>query len=189
MRGATLEGKADKTALAISTHTPHAGRDRIPPLLECKELDFNSHAPCGARQASLSLKDAAAAFQLTRPMRGATKTACNRTQLRGISTHTPHAGRDRAHEPEAVTINKFQLTRPMRGATYSCSRCTCYGRFQLTRPMRGATQTFRFLWDGHNISTHTPHAGRDFIEYFDYILVFISTHTPHAGRDPIYCIT
>ena len=36
------------------------------------------------------------AFQLTRPMRGVTEVEANDWQNYGISTHTPHAGRDHA---------------------------------------------------------------------------------------------
>ena len=57
-------------------------------------------------------------FQLTRPMRGATR------RLRGRRVLRP----------------RFQLTRPMRGATRP--RPMGYAGanpFQLTRPMRGAT--------------------------------------------------
>ena len=36
-----------------------------------------------------------------------------------------------------------------------------------------------------NISTHTPHTGRD-VDIIEYIgIITISTHTPHTGRDEI----
>ena len=71
--------------------------------------------------------------------------------------------------------------------------------------MRGATLTARFTHKELNISTHTPHAGRDMVTaVFSFTGRFlltrpmrgatresekngekqiISTHTPHAGRD------
>ena len=105
------------------------------------------------------------AFQLTRPMRGATfcyirrgkkrnanfnshapcgaqrdNAYTHRTADRCISTHTPHAGRN---------------------AKYRSLFFTCC-----------------------SISTHTPHAGRNIIGYQDNGKPKrISTHTPHAGRN------
>ena len=81
---------------------------------------------------------------------------------------------------------RFQLTRPMRGATDVCSQRSASTGFQLTRPMRGATYRQCNLYVKIRISTHTPHAGRDLVEYcLIQAGVPISTHTPHAGRDSI----
>ena len=109
-----------------------------------KIFNFNSHAPCGAQLAAarydygrqkfqltrpmrgatvkcLDSRFAAEVFQLTRPMRGATlilKTL--RLSGKTISTHTPHAGRNKfACVLYFSFIRPFQLTRPMRGATIS----------------------------------------------------------------------
>ena len=59
-------------------------------------------------------------------------------------------------------------------------------RFQLTRPMRGVTGWYKILDDSTNISTHTPHAGRDGGHCTLQYALPISTHTPHAGRDDKY---
>ena len=74
MRGATIDTVATDTRNEISTHTPHAGRDKDMVLQIAKQListhtphagrdileaeltssplDFYSHAPCGARRLS-----------------------------------------------------------------------------------------------------------------------------------------
>ena len=78
----------------ISTHTPHAGRDRLTGIPLDKIIDFNSHAPCGARLNPRRASRRAAKFQLTRPMRGATLPGFHPFAEAVISTHTPHAGRD-----------------------------------------------------------------------------------------------
>ena len=49
--------------------------------------------------------------------------------------------------------------------------------------MRGATKALRLVYDVVNISTHTPHAGRDDVIHMPVKTFSISTHTPHAGRD------
>ena len=50
--------------------------------------------------------------------------------------------------------------------------------------MRGATRhSFRFIIITHIISTHAPHARRDYFSGSDGIDDTISTHAPHARRD------
>ena len=56
-----------------------------------------------------------------------------------ISTHTPHARRDR----DFNIINSESV------------------EFQLTRLMRGVTSGMLCIWCTDQISTHTPHARRD----------------------------
>ena len=41
-------GSKSTRFLPISTHTPHAGRDGWPAAEERRSSDFYSHAPCGA---------------------------------------------------------------------------------------------------------------------------------------------
>ena len=50
--------------------------------------------------------------------------------------------------------------------------------------MRGATCYCVWFRCARQISTHTPHAGRDTLVKDDLQRFWISTHTPHAGRDP-----
>ena len=49
--------------------------------------------------------------------------------------------------------------------------------------MRGVTKNLEDRIVHNEISTHTPHAGRDVIAYNLKSQNKISTHTPHAGRD------
>ena len=143
MRGATAANDPVRVWRAISTHTPHAGRDRkfirryggqristhtphagrdfyfssvvssfgvfllTRPMRGATSFrccgsfcawNFYSHAPCGARLKTIESNERALKFLLTRPMRGATVTLLNGIILIPISTHTPHAGRDRRRE-------------------------------------------------------------------------------------------
>ena len=79
----------------ISTHTPRVGRDRRDGVFPVGELNFNSHAPCGARQNGYYTIPDDEKFQLTRPVWGATVSVSTITQ---------------------GTVS-FQLTRPVWGAT------------------------------------------------------------------------
>ena len=49
----------------------------------------------------------------------------------------------------------------MRGVTALDAFIALDLAFQLTRPMRGVTEADRRKWEAMQISTHTPHAGRD----------------------------
>ena len=124
-----------------------------------------------------------AGFLLTRPMRGATFCLFVANTAYLISTHTPHAGRDRLHCPEGRRKRHFYSHAPCgarHGPTIHSPRNV---RFLLTRPMRGATGTGSSQAKGIEISTHTPHAGRDERFLRNLHIHCISTHTPHAGRD------
>jgi len=80
----------------------------------------------------------------------------------GISTHSPHAGRDRSLTHEGLPLAKFQPTLPMRGETSaSCSVAYSVKKFQPTLPMRGETIKKDDEERINAISTHSPHAGRD----------------------------
>ncbi len=121
-------------------------------------------------------------FLLTRPMRGVTHSGCSATRWTGISTHTPHARRDRKSQyffdgqqflltrpMRGVTGQRnseknrlrFLLTRPMRGVTMKVPDDIVDAIFLLTRPMRGVTSLLNAIINDRYISTHTPHARRD----------------------------
>ena len=127
---------------AISTHTPHAGRDRLAFATQALLENFYSHAPCGARRELVANLRLHYAFLLTRPMRGATRgtlTACRQDGV--ISTHTPHAGRDVCIQHQSCAQSNFYSHAPC-GARPRSPSAICISSV---------------------ISTHTPHAGRDLL--------------------------
>ena len=167
----------------ISTHTPLARRDDNAYRHGRPFHNFYSHASCEARQCIARKNFFVIKFLLTRLLRGATRRVrlCNITNL-------------------------FLLTRLLRGATTTTKPYFQIFSFLLTRPMRGATDavTTQHLKEAdfyshapcgarhtlllpfllfHQISTHTPHAGRDDWHPVPVKKNKISTHTPHAGRD------
>ena len=148
MRGATHMIFAIYTDIMISTHTPHAGRNIYnKPNVEIRFINFNSHAPCGAQHNSLTtlsgdltisthtphagrnidlfanMDTVKILFQLTRPMRGATKSFFYL----------------------AYRQSQFQLTRPMRGATVIQRRCTITIFISTHTPHAGRNQLFHNL--------------------------------------------
>ncbi len=101
-RGATADQKKWTEKIAISTHTPLAGRDCVYDLLDLARPDFNSHAPRGARHSV---------------MRSSTAL------IRHFNSHAPRGARP--DRPScSVFRREFQLTRPSRGATLLSPHCT-----------------------------------------------------------------
>ena len=181
---------AHEYAQKISTHTPHAGRNRPGQTGGCSDpQSISTHTPHAGRNPTCILKNIKYLnpFQLTRPMRGATGRGRGATQPPiHFNSHAPCGAQHQNGNCAGWGANpKFQLTRPMRGATENRPGRRRPGQFQLTRPMRGATAArgggglFRprfqltrpmrgATWGANpnraaaaEISTHTPHAGRN----------------------------
>ena len=138
-RGARQRPHRTVSPLPISTHTPLAGRDNYTQRGNYCLTYFYSHAPRGARPKRMQIYRLYIRFLLTRPSRGATRTA---------------GAEDR--------LLRFLLTRPSRGATMLFSglrhsQCHFYShapRGARRGPENGQPQKKK-------ISTHTPLAGRD----------------------------
>ena len=162
MRGVTDCFPVRVSVCDISTHTPHARRD------------WNALA------VFLYLTE----FQLTRLMRGVTRSS----QYYGDSTFHFNS-----HASCEAWLYSASVSTP---ASYFNSHASCEAwlrnvlhlsvlvSFQLTRLMRGVTFGILIPTRYPIISTHTPHARRDYRSAFDRVENGISTHTPHARRDP-----
>ena len=151
----------DFCAFRISTHTPHAGRDRSPQVAIGAARHFNSHAPCGARRAGSAAPGTVADFNSHAPC-GARHTGARGVAPGSeISTHTPHAGRDADRSDRDYAGKHFNSHAPCGARPGLLYTDPAHPQFQLTRPMRGATYEQREYPASMCISTHTPHAGRD----------------------------
>ena len=147
-------------SIHFNSHAPCGARQRCTPTPKTL-VHFNSHAPCGARPTTAHFWSVHGIFQLTRPMRGATNG-----------------------QTGATNSKQFQLTRPMRGATNRIRRMPCAVQFQLTRPMRGATMdAIAIMMDRYDFNSHAPCGARRWVFIGKCGDGEISTHTPHAGRD------
>ena len=122
-------------------------------------------------------------FQLTRPMRGATHKIKKMDGWYYISTHTPHAGRDPTGHLFFQIADNFNSHAPCGARPHLRTMPTRTTLFQLTRPMRGATTTdYRDKCILTNFNSHAPCGARQRPQQ-DIFDLLISTHTPHAGRD------
>ena len=142
LRGATVNVLAEFFQKSISTHTPLAGRDVSDVGSAGSTSDFNSHAPCGARQRPRPLFSRAPHFNSHAPC-GARQCDVGENDYCGhFNSHAPCGARP-ADRRWIGVIQIFQLTRPLRGATTIILSHYRITTFQLTRPLRGATATDR----------------------------------------------
>ena len=159
----------------------------------------------GATSEAARRTEAAAVFQSTRPMRGATADVLNSERHEDVSIHAPHAGRDDCqaagtcslsvsiHAPHAGRDDGYIPVYELRWGFNPRAPCGArphwtigahaFGEFQSTRPMRGATYVAFPLIDEDDVSIHAPHAGRDSAASRATDYWTVSIHAPHAGRD------
>ena len=136
---------------------------RLPPRQAPSSMPyFNPCAPCGARRRRFGVARAAAGFQPTRPLRGATPAGQLPFMRQPYFNPRAPCGARPFLPTRQCLPKEFQPTRPLRGATAKLLTTLLPLVFQPTRPLRGATT---FLPDS-------------------LILIDISTHAPLAGRDP-----
>ena len=122
-----------------------------------------THPMRGATK-DVSFLNVSISFQLTHPIRGATSNVSRKTNaFFVISTHTPHAGCDSA------ASRREGLTK----------------QFQLTHPMWGATRIPQSPGKEHNyFNSHTPGGVRQAVSYALSPFRYFNSHTP-CGVRPI----
>ena len=138
MRGETQVGNDAAILLAISIHSPHAGRDVV---VACQEdpVSISIHSPHAGRD----------------------KPVIFINGINGISIHSPHAGRDDCKPDDVnrpIYFNPLSPCGERPDSTDWLQRCLI---FQSTLPMRGETDLLVFRLECGDISIHSPHAGRD----------------------------
>ena len=103
LRGTTKVELGYPTAEDISIHMPLAGHDGLNTAANSAAIDFNPHAPCGARPWRPYTSAIPETFQSTCPLRGTTlEWWADHHWERDISIHMPLAGHD--------TINRILST-------------------------------------------------------------------------------
>ena len=169
--------------LAISTHSPRAGRTG---------MIGNTPVYC-------------LSFQLTRPVRGEPYANGNTLDYTIISTHSPRAGRTNPSVDKARNNGYFNSLAPCGANRMPFATSPKSQPFQLTRPVRGEPAQLQIANIAIEISTHSPRAGRTLLKRskaklrknFNSLapcganlcpkteycaLLLISTHSPRAGR-------
>ena len=117
---------------------------------------FNPRAPCGARPHPVYWYGAGTLFQPTRPLRGATNSACQHKKRIRISTHAPLAGRD-LRDSLLDEYDVISTHAPLAGRDYYVRKSVRFGF----------------------ISTHAPLAGRDMVP-----ILFVTSWSYFNPRAP-----
>ena len=125
--------------LKVSTHATRAGRDSSTSAKWRSNASFNSRDPCGSRlNAFLTIK-AKRLFQLTRPVRVATRKSHADCMARtGFNSRDPCGSRRRHHAPRRHL-----------------------GRFNSRDPCGSRRRHRQFVGSAMGVSTHATRAGRD----------------------------
>ena len=133
--------ESDKITVSISIHAPREGRDPASRPSSAVHAAFQSTRPArGATGQHYVLEFDAVGFQSTRPARGATAyQVIYADGTKKISIHAPREGRDVIKNLTDQVKELFQSTRPARGATFIGNLPNQKLVFQSTRPARGAT--------------------------------------------------
>ncbi len=149
---------------------------------------FYSHAPCGARPADKVNDAPSSQFLLTRPMRGATLGIKTTLQERvNFYSHAPCGARQVVISADFIP-DDFYSHAPCGARRLSTLVVSTNNLFLLTRPMRGATLTLVKRNEDFAISTHTPHAGRDFQSSITTLTsVYFYSHAPCGARPYTFC--
>ena len=174
----------------ISTHTPHARRDRGQELFRGISR-ISTHTPHARRDRTEVFQPSLNTISTHTPHARRDQLRLEKSSINTISTHTPHARRDSfscmswryernfnshasceawlLHVKFVLRHPEFQLTRLMRGVTRKEKDLTKLRKFQLTRLMRGVTIVNKWVDEHPVISTHTPHARRDTMDDMEEI--------------------
>ena len=167
-------------------------------------MSFNPRAPCGARQGATCQTGAAAMFQSTRPVWGATRRWKYSCRPAGVSIHAPRVGRDgiassnshtckvSIHAPRVGRDEKVDgygvrisvsIHAPRVGRDDQRRRSDLVRKFQSTRPVWGATFSFMNISRRSLFQSTRPVWGATHRPRSPSLASEVSIHAPRVGRD------
>ena len=185
MRGVTCNTVLIAVLRVISTHTPHARRDKPHHFLKNAISNFNSHASCEAWRRVFGFLLFSYDFNSHASCEAWPCIAISFRSLITISTHTPHARRD----ANDIFVSRFNFKisthtpHARRDFGLSLANFIISANFNSHASCEAWREAFFRLRHSIHISTHTPHARRDVQTAKIANKIKISTHTPHARRD------
>ena len=184
IRGATPVSSSTSLRQLISIHAPHTGRDIFSvSLVPC--FGISIHAPHTGRDIPYSVKALVdIAFQSTRPIRGATSS---RDTLYAAATdfnpRAPYGARQVVPE-ELVEVRTISIHAPHTGRDdIQVVPRAPPEAFQSTRPIRGATSEMHVRINTYKISIHAPHTGRDSVPTGLVVRIkYFNPRAPYGAR-------
>ena len=146
VRGATDDMAEMLFAQAISIHAPRAGCDPQAATSPWMQRYFNPRTPCGVRLVCQRMIDAAAGFQSTHPVRGATAgPPVLPAHPINFNPRTPCGVRPTSCSASCRTITYFNPRTPCGVRQTNADVIAANKAFQSTHPVRGATANLTIL--------------------------------------------
>ncbi len=115
------------------------GERQISPLMSGQNWQFQSTLPMRGETIILLFAAIIRAFQSTLPMRGETPREKVAHIIKGISIHSPHAGRDTGRPDDYTIYIDFNPLSPCGERHIQTGKLIATREFQSTLPMRGET--------------------------------------------------
>ena len=176
---------ANLAPFVISIHAPLAGCVFMAVPCVVVARHFNPRAPCGARRSWPSSAMSCAAFQSTRPLRGATRPRAHGcVRGRRISIHAPLAGRDAIQVVALKHTIPISIHAPLAGRDLTeISTSLFTWEFQSTRPLRGATMAL--YSSGASLTYFNPRApcgARPSYTIPSFALLYFNPRAPCGAR-------
>ena len=128
-----------RAAVAISTHAPRTGSDKIPLFLAFVQRHFNPRSPHGERLCWIRSRLAGRHFNPRSPHGERLEAQDAQAEEGHFNPRSPHGERPSARA-RFNSSSRFQPTLPARGATSSSRKNRSKEKFQPTLPARGATR-------------------------------------------------
>ena len=170
--------------IGVSIHAPRAGRDGDWAVVFVLAAAFQSTRPArGATESAASMQTVHIGFQSTRPARGATSVVNQSSQSELFQSTRPARGATEQSTGERLgVVVSIHAPRAGRDGAFD-SAIPIAMKFQSTRPARGATDSGSGYDSSFMVSIHAPRAGRDNDRLRRHNGFPVSIHAPRAGRD------
>ena len=160
LRGTTELGGLLAKRIAISIHMPLAGHDQAAGRAGFYMVDFNPHAPCGARRESSLSFLTKRIFQSTCPLRGTTGVEIFGKQEQGdFNPRAPCGARRCAAAPCKICACYFNPRAPCGARLSIWGFCRLFRAFQSTCPLRGTTSTAKATASASTFQSTCPLRG------------------------------
>ena len=182
LAGRDISADGPERRCTISTHTPLAGRDQAEASHKLSQQNFYSHAPCGARPGGIAAVAVAVKFLLTRPLRGATEDEDSSKCTYDFYSHAP-CGARRYLSIYAGLMAHFYSHAPCGARHIKTQDSTTVYDFYSHAPCGARLNVFIGRRSFLRFLLTRPLRGATNIRSKSDQLCKISTHTPLAGRD------
>ena len=147
-------------------------------------MNFNPRAPCGARPHWMTFVAAAALFQSTRPVWGATVSQGPFFAEDIVSIHAPRVGRDVQPVTSRIITPSFNPRAPCGARLRNWGTTDDPNPVSIHAPRVGRDWWYMLYDDAYaRFNPRAPCGARHEADEDGFIPVYVSIHAPRVGRD------